>query len=249
MSAESLVLFLAAAVAAGLVLYVRGKIRNFSELFFGTGDLLKGLKGVRDNAARTVPSLSGVTSLMLPQIQKDFPEFSWPETKVSTENMIRAFYTAVSRKDLSFLSGAGRQLLEAAELMIEDNNRSGITEHFEDIIIHNTVISDYRKENGLCLIRMQSAIGFLHYRTGDGEENAGGKEQTRTETRCNSELVYVQDLSKTGRDVSAVGLHCPNCGAPVKNLGQKTCAYCGAALVELNMRVWSLESVRTDENI
>ena len=44
-------------------------------------------------------------------------------------------------------------------------------------------------------------------------------------------MVYVQDVAKmTDYSASAIGINCPNCGAPVRNLGQKFCDYCGTAV-------------------
>ena len=39
------------------------------------------------------------------------------------------------------------------------------------------------------------------------------------------------------------GVTCPNCGAPITNLGAKFCEYCGAGIVELNVHVWSFENI------
>ena len=36
---------------------------------------------------------------------------------------------------------------------------------------------------------------------------------------------------------------CPNCGAPVTNLGAKFCEYCGAGIIELNVHAWSFENI------
>ena len=41
-----------------------------------------------------------------------------------------------------------------------------------------------------------------------------------------------------------LGLSCPHCGAPVRNLGQKFCEYCGSGVIEVNTRVWKFNSVR-----
>ena len=36
---------------------------------------------------------------------------------------------------------------------------------------------------------------------------------------------------------------CPNCGAPVKTLGEKFCQFCGTAIKEINIRSWKFNSV------
>ena len=40
------------------------------------------------------------------------------------------------------------------------------------------------------------------------------------------------------------GKFCPNCGAPIKNLGHKFCDYCGTSIVEVNVRSWKFDSVK-----
>ncbi len=100
--------------------------------------------------------------------------------------------------------------------------------------IHETGISDYRNQQGTCSIKTQTTAG---YRDQDG---------TWKEKRYNSELVYVQDVSKLPPTQTAVGVNCPNCGAPVKMLGTKYCDYCGTAIRELNIRVWRLAYTKVE---
>ena len=38
-------------------------------------------------------------------------------------------------------------------------------------------------------------------------------------------------------------MNCPNCGAPVKTLGEKFCQFCGTAIKEINIRSWKFNSV------
>ena len=52
---------------------------------------------------------------------------------------------------------------------------------------------------------------------------------------------YVQKEKLAGMD-NAVGTTCPNCGAPITNLGAAYCEYCGSAVTLLNLKVWTLHS-------
>ena len=235
--------------AAGIILVifflVRRKVRQVSRAVLGTEDLARGIQELRDSVTAEPLSLNGMTRLMLPLIEKDFPQFSWPETKAMAENTVKAMLAATDAQDLSLLPKAGERLRETVRLAIADQKRSGIREHFENVDIHDTVISDYQKRDGLCVIRLQTGLGYTGYTTG---EKAGEKNQTprHREARYNSELVYVQDVSKVGPALQALGVNCPNCGAPVRILGQKCCAYCGTALNEISLRVWSMETVKED---
>ena len=39
--------------------------------------------------------------------------------------------------------------------------------------------------------------------------------------------VYIQNVDMVANGSEGLGLNCPNCGAPIKSLGQKFCEYCG----------------------
>lgn len=252
MSQRNLIILEAVGVVLLILWFaVSRKVRHISRAMFGTDDPVEGIRSAKEQAALTRPSLSSMTRLMLPLIEKDFPGFSWPQMKVRAENTVRSVLAAIDGRDLSLLSqgDAGGQLLKTVSQLIDDDVRSGINEHFEQVEIHDTVISGYEKRNGLCVVRLQSGVGYDTYRTGEGTETEQDHTPHHVETRYNSELVYVQDVSKAPPEMQASGLHCPNCGAPVKTLGQKHCDYCGAALEEISTRVWSLESVRVDERI
>ena len=56
-------------------------------------------------------------------------------------------------------------------------------------------------------------------------------------------MVYIQDRSIMNEYDTALGVNCPNCGAPVSSLTAKFCAYCGTEIVEFNIRAWSFCNV------
>ena len=66
-----------------------------------------------------------------------------------------------------------------------------------------------------------------------------------TQSKYQMELIYIQDrdLIKEQGD-SALGITCPNCAAPISNLGAKHCVYCGSPVVEFNIHAWSFASVK-----
>ena len=108
------------------------------------------------------------------------------------------------------------------------------------IQIHQTEIANYEKKQGTCVITFQSAVGYLHYCEKAGKVLSGSKELTE-QTRYNVQLMYIQNEKLAGMD-NAVGTTCPNCGAPITNLGAAYCEYCGSAVTLLNLKVWTLHS-------
>lgn len=230
---------LAAAVCLG-ILVLRHKLRQVSRAAFGTDSLVEGLKRQEEILADTPKSVSGMTKLCLPRIEKDFPEFSYQEFLQRSENQLKEALAAVETQDLACVSGASPELKKQLGLWIEDDRRQGIREQFQDIRIHQTAISRYEKKAGCCVVTFQSAVEYRYARWKEDERRPSPE---RLQSRYNMEWVYVQDVEKLPKAVGAVGVNCPNCGAPLKNLGAKFCEYCGSALETLNIRVWSLNHI------
>lgn len=55
---------------------VKREVKQFSKLAFGTEDIVKGFQNAELEAQQTPKSLSGMDSIILPRIKKDFPEFN-----------------------------------------------------------------------------------------------------------------------------------------------------------------------------
>ena len=213
---------------------------------FGTDSLLEGLEQQEERIAETPKSVSSMTSIYLPQIAKDFPEFSLEEFRKKSESSLRGFLSALETQELSRLSGASEGLRNQARLRIDDQDRQGIREQFRNVKIHQTAISQYEKRPGCCAVTFQSAVEYVYGRTRNGEKEVM---PDRIQTRYEIEWIYVQDAERyrnAAGSAGAVGVSCPNCGAPIKNLGAKFCESCGSAVEVINSRVWSLEHIKED---
>lgn len=221
------------------------KVRQFSREVFGTSDLRQGLKNVENEYASTPKSVAAVTSLRLPQIVKDFPEFHYEEMKRRAENVLLSYLMGVSRRDVSYLKDGNSELLNQLENhlnMLEANDKH---EYFDDAKIHRTEIAGYRKDAGRCTVVFQSSIQYLHYITDRNGNTVKGSSSVMEQSRYNVELIYIQDRSQVENDKDGVfNLTCPNCGAPIENLGSKKCIYCGTAVKEYNIKVWSFSAIK-----
>jgi len=200
--------------------------------------VLNALKQRGDIVDEAPKSVASMTRLMEPQIMRDFPEFSWDEFKAKSENMLASVFLAITANDTGRLVEASEDIKRQVANTIEENRLGGIAESYSNIQIHQTEIANYQKLNGKCVITIQSAVGYLHYKMQDGKVLAGDQNR-KTQTKYNVELVYIQDAELADMD-NAVGTTCPQCGAPIKNLGAKYCEYCGTGVTPLNIHVWSL---------
>lgn len=237
-----LVLILILIIAAGIsVLVIQHKLKQVSRAAFGTDSFLEGMKKQEELISETPKSVSGMTKIYLPAIEKDFPEFSFAEFQKKSENRLKEVLAAVEKQDLACIGGASAELKRQVRLWIEDDRRQGIREQYQNIRIHQTAISRYEKKAGSCAVTFQSAV---EYKTARWKEQEEKPELKKIQTRYDMEWVYIQDVEKLPENVKSVAVNCPNCGAPVTNLGAKFCEYCGSAMELLSTRVWSLDHIK-----
>ena len=222
---------------------VRKKVREFSHIAFGTEDIMQGLRSAELESETTPKSVSGATSIYLPRIMRDFPDFHYDEMKRRAENVLTSFLRSVDRADPALLAEGTEELKTKLKMRIEMLRDAGEEEHFDNIRIHRTEIRTYRREKGRCSIVFQSAVQYERPREQGGRTPEGtgvGLHQTRYDV----EVIYIQDREIAENTADAgLAANCPNCGAPLPELGAKICPYCDSPLVEFNIRTWNFSDV------
>lgn len=221
-----------------------------SSLFRAAKTAQENEHGVQQYDGPPQKSLNDVTRLLLPLIQKDFPDFSWKDFQKQTENCIVSVLRAYDRQDTSVLVNASERLRDAVLLDIRDDKDAGLRRHYSDVDIHRTCIADYRNREGRCEIRIDSSLGFRTYKSaerGTPKIKASEREPYKVETICSATLVHIQDLKNAGGDQKIMAPTCPHCGAVLQSAGEKKCPYCGGVFTEFNLRVWSVEAVKFAE--
>ncbi|MDR1800398.1 MAG: zinc ribbon domain-containing protein [Lachnospiraceae bacterium] len=237
------ILFLGGAAAlSGVVLYVRKRIRDVSSQAFGTPDFIQGMKAQEEEFRNTPKSLSGMTRIYEPLIAQDFPDFNLPQFIVKAENMLLSVFNAIEAQNTKLIVNASPELTKHVESYIEDQKSKDEREFYNDTRIHDTVLMRYQKSNGRCVISLQSAVEFKNYLE-DASGNIIRGDRTHLEqARCNTEIIYIQDPEKVAKYTgeSVIGINCPNCGAPIRNLGQKYCEYCGTGVIDIHIKTWEI---------
>ncbi len=222
---------------------IQEKIRRFSRTLWGTNSVRAGISKMNREYSTTPKSVSSATSLQLPRIVRDFPEFHYDEMKERAENVLISYLRAVDSRNKNLLTEGTAELQEKLGMVISMLAAQSSRAHYEKIHVHRTEINQYRKEKGRCSIVFQSAVEYVYYTERQGELLAGRRD-LKTQAKYNIEMIYIQDrdVVEDTRDM-ALGLNCPNCGAPLSGVGAKVCAYCDSPLVEFNIRVWNFSDV------
>jgi len=219
-------------------------VESFSREAFGTSDIMEGFRQAEQEYASTPKSVSAMTSLYLPKIKRDFPEFQYDEMKVRAENALTSYLLGVDKMSPGMLKEGNQELQDKLEMRIEMLRAEGHREHFGSIKLHRTEISDYKKRNGRCIITFQTALQYYHTLEDESGKMLDGRSDLLTQAKYNTDVIYIQDreLVEDERDLS-LGLNCPNCGAPISGTGSKVCEYCGTPIVELNIYAWTFSNI------
>ncbi len=243
-AAGAVIALVIAGMGAYAVVKVRKKVREFSRTVFGTEDFKEGVKKLEREEAETPRSVSGATDMFLPSIMKDFPEFHYEEMRVRAENLLVNYLQCIEHRDPTGLREGSPELREQLTARINMLDLREQREHFQKIRVHRTAIFNYRKQKGRCSVIMQTSVEYFHFIEQDGKVIEGKKEMLK-QAKYNIELYYVQDRDRMEHSGAAAGksLNCPNCGAPVTNLGAKRCAYCGSEVIVYNINIWNFGKV------
>ena len=244
----AILLTIAFIIIAGLIIYfrIKQKAKDFSQLAFGTPSLSKGIADMNREYQSTPKSVSAMTSLYLPRITKDFPDFSYQEMKVRAENLLTTYLLAISnRKIPEFGTLVGNELLYKLRNMIQLQEASKRTEHYDQITIHQSEISAFKKEKGRYIITFQASLQAIHYLLDDHSQLLDGSKDIYEQSRYELDLLYIQDRDYIEQvDASSIGLTCPNCGAPLSGIASTQCEYCGSPLVAFNIMTWTFCDIR-----
>ena len=114
----------------------------------------------------------------------------------------------------------------------------------DNLKFHKTVLSKYEKKDEVATMEFQTSIEYF---TREKKKKIGRKKQTRYKTQ----FIHVIDAKMYGEHkIRILGLNCPNCGAPIKDIDSKGCEYCSGSLikpasgVEFVKRIWFLNNMK-----
>lgn len=198
-------------------------------------------KGMHD-ADYNQKSISGMTKLLVPSIERDFKTFSESELFNKTETNLRTIFNTLENKrvtkDLPLLAD---QLRET----IKDYNSSNISVKYDEVKFHAFAIKKYNKKNGVATITVQASLEY-YYKKEKDKKVIENYSDYKKQTRYTVEFIYVYDITQVKDYTKVIGIHCPNCGAPLTKLGDKTCDYCHTGLEDLNLKNWCMSSYHED---
>ncbi len=192
-------------------------------------------------------SVSGLDSILAPRIARDFPSLNLDEMKNIAQRLLRATLKSLENRKIEELENASETYKTKLKQLLHDKETLGIDISYGNIVIHRVVISDYQKRAGQCRISFQLPFRARYKEIDSKGKLLAGTDEHDSQLRFTMTMVYVQDIHQLpSGEQTAVTTNCPNCGAPLTELGSTSCQYCGSPTEPINIRVWQFDDFIQD---
>lgn len=226
-----IVFIVGAVIALSVFLYFKIKVRRLLDDAGYEGQSIGDIiRQARLEDEQTPKSLASMDRIYLKEIKKDFKEININELKRQAEEVLLNCYNAVELKNSDKLKGKVKSFVDS---IISDYEGKNVK--FNDFKIHNTVVSNYKKEKGTASIYLSTAYEY--------KLNIDGEQKKKVQDRVKTEFIYVIDEKKLDGNDIAIGIHCPNCNSPITSLGDKSCSYCGSAVILVVGKIFACNDI------
>ena len=172
-----------------------------------------------DPGAPEPKTVFGATSIYLPQVVHDFPDFHNSDAIAAVKTLIYEYLAIRYEGKLRFMQSVVSEGLLA---MVDRDPGHTVTGE----TVHKAAMSNYVKTRECATITYQASVGYLL----DG---------TPVEERYAVE--YTMSLRDEYGEKKA--LVCPCCGGAYTSTSQTVCAYCGAGIVRDTVKSWRFTSI------
>lgn len=237
------IVFVILIIIGAIILVIYSKLKkSVKSLGLSESELVSMIKDGESDAITRHKSISGMSSLIIPRIVRDFPNFSESELYRKVETSLLAIFNSLENEVV--LNKVELNVIKNnLELTIEDMKNSNISKTFKDIKFHNHAIKSYKKSDGVLMISVATSLEYF-YKEKKNDEIISDYSDYKKQTVYETKFIYVYDPEKYESTKNLIGIHCPNCGSPVKNLSNKHCAYCGSGLEDINLKSWFISEYK-----
>ena len=184
-------------------------------------------------------SVPQLTAVYRPKIERDFPEMSYEHLESMARNGMIAILNALESKKTDSVENSSRNLKNQLKVIIEDYSRRSEDIHYDNVNIHAVAITSYNSTKNTAAAVFQISLQSLAYRTKNGSVVSGSNTVPR-QNLFSLTLMHNQN-GDSGND-HYFEANCPNCGAPIEDLRQRSCSFCGSGLIPVVDKIWQIDS-------
>ncbi len=190
--------------------------------------------------------VGGMTKIIEPNILRDFSDFNKELLYSKVEQNLVKIFNCIEEKSIKNIQNDNDliYIIPALKEKIVDMKGNNINIRYDNVEFHAHAIKSYLKTEGKATIVISSTLGY--YYSDDSSSNNEKFKSLKRQTRYTTEFVYVYDETKFKPNENVFSISCPNCGAPLTNLGAENCSYCGIHIEHINLKSWYMISYNED---
>lgn len=235
-----------------IILFIKHKIKKSvgPEGWKEIKNAAKNQGTIRKQEYARTKNVIGMTQVVEPSIKRDIPDFTTNQLYSMVENSLTKIFDCLEKKSTDGIKGDKDLdlIFYKVEDKVREMNEKNYYVKFDGVHFNRHGIKEYKKGDGVATIIINSSVGYLYETNIPGEEHYSG---LKKETRYTCEFVYVYDETKAGYREFAQGIHCPNCGAPFRQINEGNCEYCGIFIKPINLtnlKHWKIANYKEDFN-
>lgn len=233
-------------VIAIVVLVIKAKINSLTHQYLGksAGETARFLADGLKNETTLPKSITNMTAVFKPAIERDFPELGFDGMIRMAENGLISILNTIESENIGQLDAkASDKLKKQVDNIISDNQSISTKHCFDNVKIHKTGVARYNNSGKSAVADFEISMQCNEYTICDDKVKSGSKDEL-TQAVYKVTLAYNQEQYLETTSILH-GSNCPNCGAPVSAIGNdKCCPYCGTGLTEISDRVWQIDSFK-----
>ena len=186
-------------------------------------------------------SVPQLTAVYRPKIERDFPEMSYERLESMARNGMIAILNAVESKKIDSVKDSSQNLQNQLKGIVEDYSGRGEDIHYDNVDIHAVAIESYNSTQTTAAAVFQISLQSLAYRTKNGAVVNGSNTVPR-QNLFSITLMHNQKGDSGSKHYFEA--NCPNCGAPIEDLGSRSCPFCSSGLVPVVDKIWQIDSFK-----
>ncbi len=230
-----------------VVLVIVKKVRKATKEYLGMmpGETLKYIGDAAKEEAKMPKSITTMTPVYSPAINRDFPDIGYKSMEKMAENGLISILNAIESKSTAGLSleTFAQSAIDKVENRITDLNSTNQSEIYDHVKVHKIGIADYKKKEKEANCRFEISVEYNYARISD-ENKDKSPAPSLTQAAYSVSLAYKQDLHETTSSI-VYSSNCPNCGAPVDaSAAGKICPYCGSGFTVIADRLWLIQDYK-----
>ncbi len=230
-----------------LVIYIKLAKMFGHESIKEIASAIKNFRSIEQQEYTREKSINGMTKLLEPVIIRDFGDFNKDFLFSKVEKNLVKIFNAIEEKSVDDIRNDNEliYMYSAIRDKITDLKNDNINIKYDEVIFHRHAIKSYLKSSGKATITISSTLEY--YYSNDSNRRLEKKfKDLKKQTRYTTEFVYVYDETQFKYNQKAFTISCPNCGAPLQQLGAGNCQYCGTYIEPINLKNWYMISYKED---